>query len=314
MKIALVGGRGYTGAELLALLAAHPALELAFASSGSQAGLPLRAVCPQWPDAEQQFVTVTPETVATQHADAWVLAVPNGAAAAWARAIGRAHPDAVVLDLSADHRFDDSWVYGWPERNRDALRSARRIANPGCYATGMQTALYPLLDQLADEPRIFGVSGYSGAGKTPSPKNDPDRLRDNLIPYQLSGHIHEREVSHQLARPVRFAPHVAAFFRGISLTLSATLKEPMAAGDIQALFESRYGREDRIQISAAIPEVSAVQGTPDIHVGGFTVSERDPRAVTWVCVLDNLLKGAASQALQNLNLALGLDEQLGVSS
>jgi len=311
MRLALVGGRGYTGAELLGLLARHPVLELALASSGSQAGTPLRDACPAWP-GDETFTGLAPEAVGDHTADAWVLAVPNGAAAAWAEAIGAAHPRAVILDLSADHRFDSAWTYGLPERFRGALAGARRIANPGCYATGAQLALLPLADRLAGTPRVFGVSGYSGAGKTPSPNNDPKRLHDNLLPYTLAGHVHEREVSHQLDRDVCFMPHVAAFFRGISLTLSLRLAEPVTAAALRERFEDVYGDEPRVGVSEAIPEVRTVRGTPDCHLGGFTVDGRDPRRVTLVATLDNLLKGAASQALQNLNLALGLDESMGL--
>jgi N-acetyl-gamma-glutamyl-phosphate reductase len=311
MNLALIGGRGYTGAELLALLARHPVLGLAFASSHSQAGTPISDACSAWP-GDDTFIGLDAGQVAEREADAWVLAVPNGAAGAWAEAIGKAHPEAVILDLSADHRFQSDWVYGLPERNRDALRTARRIANPGCYATGLQLALLPLLDQLHGAPSVFGVSGYSGAGKKPSANNDPDRLRDNLLPYKLAGHVHELEVTHQLEHRVRFMPHVAAFFRGISLTLSLQLREPTRPELLLERFAAFYGEEPRVRVQAAIPEVRAVQGTPDCLLGGFTVDERDPRCVTLVSVLDNLLKGAASQALQNINLALGLDESLGL--
>lgn len=311
MRLALIGGRGYTGAELLTLLAGHPQLDLAFASSSSQAGTALRDACPGW-TGDDRFVALSEDEVADQSADAWVLAVPNGAAAAWAAAIEASHPDAVIVDLSADHRFDARWTYGLPERHREALKTARRIANPGCYATGAQLALLPLLGQLNGTPDIFGVSGYSGAGKKPSPNNDPERLRDNLVPYALSGHVHEQEISHQLEHAVRFMPHVAAFFRGISLTLSVQLHEPTNPARLQARFEAFYAHEPRVQVLDVIPEVRRVQDTPDCHVGGFTVDARDPRRVTLVAVLDNLMKGAASQALQNINLALGLDESLGL--
>lgn len=312
-RIALIGGRGYTGAELLGLVARHKQLELAFASSGSQAGTLIRHVCPEWPDSAQEFVALAQDAVADCQADVWVLAVPNDVAKGWARAIREAHPQALVLDLSADHRFDADWVYGLPERFRDDLRSAKNIANPGCYATGMQLGLLPLIDQLDQAPSVFGVSGYSGAGKNPSPNNDPERLRDNLIPYKLAGHVHEREVSHQLQHDVRFMPHVAAFFRGISLTISVRLNAPADADALLDRYRQYYADEPRVRVQSAIPEVAAVQNTPDCIIGGFTVDTRDARRVCLVVVLDNLLKGAASQAMQNINLALGLDEQAGVT-
>lgn len=312
--IGLIGGRGYTGGELLGLIAGHPGLELAFASSTSQAGQPIADSCPAWPDSNTKFCALAQDDVAGQQADAWVLAVPNGAASAWAAAIVAAHPEAVVIDLSADHRFANSWAYGLPERYRDEIAGSKRIANPGCYATGMQLGLLPLLSLMLSAPTVFGVSGYSGAGKTPSPRNDPARLADNLVPYTLSGHVHEREVSHQLGVDVRFTPHVAGFFRGISLTIAATLQEPTTREELRALFHSYYEGEPRIYVQDEIPEVTQVRNTPDVLLGGFTVDDREPARVTLVAVLDNLAKGAASQALQNINLALGLDEHLGIET
>jgi N-acetyl-gamma-glutamyl-phosphate reductase common form len=312
VRIAIVGGRGYTGAELLKLIARHPGMELAFASSGSQAGQPLQSVCPEWPDADGLFVALDRAQLQSCRADAWVLAVPNAAAAPWAQSIRAAHPDAVILDLSADHRFDPGWVYGLPERYRDLLAGARDIANPGCYATGAQLGLLPLLGQLRGIPAIFGVSGYSGAGRAPNPRNDPARLADNLMPYNLAGHVHEAEISDQLALQVRFMPHVAAFFRGISLTIAAETNEPQSVDGLLRCYSRFYAGEALIRVSGEVPEVREVRGGPACHVGGFTVDDRDPRRVTLVAVLDNLSKGAASQAVQNLNLALGLPETEGL--
>ena len=310
--VALVGGRGYTGSELLGLIAAHPRLELAFASSVSQAGQPLQDSCLYWPDADTRFIALSQDEVSRFDTDAWILAVPNGAAASWADAIRESHPRSVVIDLSADHRFDDAWTYGLPERNRERIKRARQIANPGCYATGAQLGLLPVLDQLRGTPVVFGVSGYSGAGKTPSPKNDPQRLADNLIPYKLSGHVHEQEISHHLGHDVRFMPHVAGFFRGISLTIAARLKSPLDEHQLFDVYRKAYGSEPRVGVLKEISEVRQVAGTPDVLIGGLTVDERDPCRITLVSVLDNLAKGAATQALQNLNLALGIEENTGI--
>jgi N-acetyl-gamma-glutamyl-phosphate reductase len=313
-KINLVGGRGYTGSELLRLVAGHPQMELGIASSRSDAGQSLSTVCPEWPEDGRTFTQLEPDGVAAHPADAWVLALPNGYAKLWSEAILASFPDSVVLDLSADYRFDSQWTYGLPERFRDQIRNARLIANPGCYATGAQLGLLPLADDLRSDPLVFGVSGYSGAGKTPSPRNDPERLRDNLIPYALSGHMHEKEISHQLHAAVRFMPHVASFFRGISLTIAFELDRPVTTGELETLFRQTYAGEKRIRVSSEIPEVSAVQNSPDVHIGGFNVDARNTAQGSLVVVLDNLLKGAASQALQNLNLALGLDENAGINT
>jgi len=213
-QLALIGGRGYTGTELLRLLVDHPEIELALASSGSQAGQLIVEQVPDWPDSKQAYTELAPASVGQVDASVWVLALPNGASSPWVDAIGDHHPEAVIVDLGADWRFDSEWVYGLTEWNREALAGATRIANPGCYATGGQFGLLPLRDFLVRPPVIFGVSGFSGAGKTPSPRNDPERLKDNLIPYALTGHVHEQEISARLGRPVRFHPHVAPFFRG----------------------------------------------------------------------------------------------------
>jgi N-acetyl-gamma-glutamyl-phosphate reductase len=310
--INLVGGRGYTGSELLGLIANHPNLALGMASSGSHAGTRISSACDTWPDDGREFTHLVPEGIAGHPADAWVLALPNGHAEKWAGSISARFPGSVILDLSADFRFDPGWTYGLPERFRDDLRKTKRIANPGCYATGSQLGLLPLKDRLISTPVIFGVSGFSGAGKTPSPRNDPEVLRDNLIPYALSGHVHEKEISYQLATDVRFMPHVAAFFRGISLTIAVSLDYETSPQALEELFREYYEGEAMIEVVGEIPQLKAVQGRPGVQLGGFTVDARNPANASIVVVLDNLLKGAASQAMQNINLALGLAENLGL--
>lgn len=310
----LIGGRGYTGSELLTLIARHPDLDLGIASSRSHAGQLLSSTCDGWPQDGRTFSSVEPESVAHYPADAWILALPNGLAGRWVEAIRSHFPDTVILDLSADYRFDPDWTYGLPERFRAGLSHARSISNPGCYATGSQLGLLPLKSQLISPPLIFGVSGYSGAGKTPSPKNDPEVLRDNLIPYALSGHVHEKEIGHQLQTNVRFMPHVAAFFRGISLTIAFELDHETSAGELETMFRQAYATEPLVKVTAEIPQVSSIQNTAEVAIGGFNVDPRNPAQGSLVVVLDNLLKGAASQAMQNLNLALGLDEFAGINS
>jgi N-acetyl-gamma-glutamyl-phosphate reductase len=311
-RLALIGGRGYTGQTLLPLIARHPELELAIATSGSEAGTPLTHLVPEWPDAEQRLQALSPEQSDAIDARVWILALPNGASAPWVAAIEQAHPEAIIVDLGADYRFTPEWTYGLSEWNRPALKASHRIANPGCYATGAQFGLLPIRERLTRPPVVFGVSGYSGAGKTPSARNDPERLRDNLIPYALSGHVHESEISAHLGLPVRFHPHVAAFFRGISLTLAVDLSESVSAKDLLERFGEAYAGEPLIEVSAEIPEIREIAGRSGLKIGGFTVDARNPHRVSFVVVLDNLLKGAASQAIQNINLALGFDELDGL--
>lgn len=311
-KVAVIGARGYTGAELLPLLYRHPDFELVAVGSGSAAGEAVGSHVEGMAGCGLVFRDLQPADLPAIGADACVLALPNGAAAPYVEALDAHSPDTVIVDLGADYRFDDSWVYGQPERFADDIRGARRIANPGCYATGAQLALAPLTPWLVGAPVVFGVSGYSGAGKTPSPKNDPEVLRDNLLPYALADHIHEREVSRHIARSIRFLPHVAPFFRGISLTVAATLAAGTSAAEARARFADAYAGCPLIEVRPGIPEVREVRGTHSVIIGGFTVSEYDPRRISIVAVLDNLLKGAATQAVQNLNLAFGFEDLAGI--
>jgi N-acetyl-gamma-glutamyl-phosphate reductase len=240
-----------------------------------------------------------------------VLALPNGASVPYIEAIASARPDAVIVDLSADHRFSDAWVYGQPERKRAAIKGARRIANPGCYATAMQLALAPLVPLLEGPASVFGVSGYSGAGTTPSPKNDPEALKDNLIPYALVEHVHEREVAAQLGCRLFFVPHVAPFFRGLTVTVSVALAWQCGRADLETRYRAAYDGEPLVRLQEEIPLVRDIAGRHDVVIGGLTLSE-DGRHAVVVATIDNLLGGAATQALRSLNLALGFAENQGV--
>jgi N-acetyl-gamma-glutamyl-phosphate reductase len=308
--IGIVGARGYTGAELITLLTDHDHFELTYVSSRELAGEPLSNYVDAF-EGDLRFEELSPDDVAAYGADACVLALPNGVSDAFVEAIESEAPETVIVDLSADHRFDDEWVYGQPERFREAIETATRIANPGCYATGIQLGLAPVVDFAIAPPQAFGVSGYSGAGTTPSPKNDLELLTDNLIPYALTDHTHEREVTRHLAHQVHFSPHVAPFFRGITLTLSVQLGRPKSVEQVREYFEEAYGDEPLIELVDDIPLVKDNAGEHVVRIGGITVDEAGEHLVL-VVTLDNLLKGAATQALQNLNLACGFDELEGI--
>jgi N-acetyl-gamma-glutamyl-phosphate reductase len=310
LRIGLVGARGYVGSELIGLVAAHPDMELAFVSSRERAGQRLSAHEPGYAGT-LAYVNFDAAQAAGQGVDALVLALPNGMAAPFVAAIDQNAPGTVVVDLSADYRFDDSWYYGLPELTRHAAHGQRRISNPGCYATAMQLALAPALDLLSGPAQCFGVSGYSGAGTSPSDKNDPEKLRDNLMPYALTGHIHEREVSRHLAHPVEFMPHVAAHFRGITMTVNMHFSEAQQRDALWIRYQQKFAGEKLLRLSENAPWVSAISGRHHVEIGGLTLSADGRRAVI-VSTLDNLLKGAATQALQNLNLALGLSEFAGL--
>jgi len=308
--VGLIGARGHTGRELLRLIAQHPELMLAYASSRELAGKHVTEIAPECVDG-CDFEDLGPEEAAVRRADVVILALPDGAAGDYVRAYETLAPQRILVDLSADHRFDDDWAYGLPELNRSAILNKTRIANPGCYATAMQLALAPLVKRLDGVPAVFGVSGYSGAGTKPSPKNDTARLADNLMPYALSGHMHEREASRHLGAPVRFMPHVHQAFSGLLVTVHAPLSEKIDKAALAKLFEDQYGGEPLIALRNAPPELKDGAGRQGILIGGFEVSEDGLSAVV-VAAEDNLLKGAAVQAIQNINLALGLHELTGI--
>lgn len=312
IDVAVIGARGYTGAELLPLLHRHPEFNVTAVGSGSAAGDPVTDHVAGMEGCTLEFANIQPVDLPGLGADACVLALPNGAAGPYVAALDEQRPDTVIVDLGADYRFDERWTYGQPERFADRITGAKRIANPGCYATGAQLALWPLTPWIIGAPVVFGVSGFSGAGKTPSPRNDPDVLKDNLLPYKLADHIHEQEISRHIARNVRFLPHVAPFFRGISLSIAATLSAGTSEQEMLARFSDAYKDCPLIGVRAEIPDVREVRNTHGVIIGGFTVSAHDPRRVSIVAVLDNLLKGAATQAVQNLNLAFGLDALAGL--
>jgi N-acetyl-gamma-glutamyl-phosphate reductase len=311
IRVGLVGARGHVGTELIRLLAAHPAFEIAFVSSRERDGQRLADHEPAY-RGELRYSALDAAGVAASGVEAVVLGLPNGLAAPYVAAIDTVAPGMAIIDLSADFRFDAAWVYGLPERNRAVLADARRISNPGCYATAMQMALAPVIDLVDGPAQCFGVSGYSGAGTTPSDKNDPGKLHDNLMPYALVNHVHEREVTRHLGHPVEFMPHVAPHFRGITMTVNAHLREPTTLDALRARYAAAYADEPLVRVVDGAPWVSRIANRHGVEIGGAALSD-DGRRMVVVATLDNLLKGAATQALQNLNLAFGQPETAGLT-
>jgi N-acetyl-gamma-glutamyl-phosphate reductase len=309
--IGIVGARGYTGAELIRLIAAHPALELAFVSSRELDGQLLAAHNDAY-SGGLRYESLDPAAVAARQVDGVILALPNGKAVPFVTALAERKPETLIVDLSADHRFDSEWYYGLPELTRASYRGQLRISNPGCYATAIELGVTPLKDLLAAPPVCFGVSGYSGAGTTPSDKNDPEKLRGNLMPYALTGHVHEREASFRLGIPVEFMPHVASYFRGLTVTINLYLARALKRDEVLARFRAAYAGEPLVKVVDEPPWVSGVAGRQHAEIGGFAVAA-DGRRVVIVATLDNLLKGAATQAMQNINIAFGLDEYAAIS-
>ncbi|OMJ13350.1 Protein ARG5,6, mitochondrial [Smittium culicis] len=351
-SVGLIGARGYTGHELIKLLDSHPNFNLSVVSSRELVGKNVDS----YTSSNITYSNLSPLDVSnltkSNCVDTWILALPNKVSAPFVAAIDEASEQfsvankPTIIDLSADNRFDLSgkWTYGLPELFRKDLTKFStdtnattfpKISNPGCYATAAQLAIAPVLDYINFDAAtsVFGVSGYSGAGTTPSNKNDPAFLKDNLIPYALTGHIHENEIGFSLSKfmnnriiehpisssskkgySVRFSPHVASFFRGISLTTHIPLLKPLSNSEIFDIYNNFYANEKLVDVTESIPLVKDIANKHSVSIGGFSASENfnSGNYMVVVSTIDNLLKGAATQAIQNLNLVNGFDEYAGI--
>lgn len=312
VRVGVVGARGHVGAELVRLLAKSPDLELSWMTSSTHPGEHVVLHIPEAPPG-LVFSAPDPHSRLATAVDVVVLALPNGSSDEWVVAVDAMCPGVVVVDLGSDHRFDDSFVYGLPSRNRDAIKRAKRIANPGCYATAMAIALDPLVSCMSDGAHAFGVSGYSGAGTTASPRNDRERLRDNMLPYSLVDHVHEREVMRALGQRVRLLPHVAPFFRGITVTLAGVANRNVSRVALCEQIRERWENEPLVTVTDDAPLVRDVVWRHEVFVGGVEVAS-DRRSFSLVATVDNLLGGAATTAVRNLNLATGRPELAGLTA
>ncbi|KAJ8082418.1 hypothetical protein PM082_008273 [Marasmius tenuissimus] len=335
-RLGLIGARGFTGQALTSLISEHPYLNLTHVSSRQMAGYPLTS----YKKAAVDYSNLSPEDVERMEkdgeVDAWVMALPNGACKPFVDAVDRGSKErategSVVVDLGADYRFENGWTYGLPELyGRSAIRASKRISNPGCYSTSAQMLIAPLVPYVKPGawPTVFGLSGYSGAGTVPStdpdgrpvslPKVTAESLAGGVKPYSLTDHIHEREAGHHLSSlsngssiKLAFIPAVTPWFSGIISTLSMPLSEKLSARDIISLYEKKYGGEKLVTIKKEVPALLDIADQHGWVVGGVQVHSEGDRVVV-VGGLDNLLKGAATQCLQNLNLALGYDEYAGI--
>ena len=328
-RVALIGARGYTGKALIQMLSQHPNMDLRHVSSRELAGKKLEGYGKRDIIYENLSVDDVRQMEEDGKIDCWVMALPNGVCQPFVNAIDQVGGNSVVIDLSADYRFDDKWTYGLPELvDRSDIAKATRISNPGCYATAAQLGIAPMVPYLGGEPSVFGVSGYSGAGTKPSPKNDVNNLTDNILAYSMTDHIHEKEISKQLGTTVGFIPHVAVWFQGIHHTINIPLKEEMTSRDIRNIYQERYAGEKLIKVIGEVPIVKNISGRHGVEVGGFAVHSSGKRVVVGATI-DNLLKGAATQCLrkflhhlyhcvmltyiaENMNLALGYNEYEGI--
>jgi len=333
-QIGIVGGTGYTGVELLRMLAVHPEVEVHCLTSRSEAGKSVGALYP-WLHAYSDVMFEAPSADALSACDLVFYATPNQIAMHDAPALVEA--GCRVIDLAADFRFSDLsvWehtyqathaapelakkaVYGLPECYRETIASASLVGNPGCYPTASILALLPLVEAglLSDTQVILdGKSGASGAGRNARTDLIVAEASDNFHAYGADGHRHGPEIADQLTHiagqsiEVTFVPHLLPMIRGIEVTAYVSTSMPIE--EVRDLYQTRYASEPLVSVvdSGVHPETRWVRGSNRCTIGLY--SQR-PGQVIVSSVIDNLVKGAAGQAIQNMNLMLGLDETLAV--
>ena len=334
LNIGIVGGTGYTGVELLRILAVHPHAQLTAITSRSEAGLPVADMFPSLRGfVDLRFTDPTEANLAA--CDVVFFATPNGIAMQQTREL--LDKGVRVIDLAADFRIRDvavweKWygmthacadliaeaVYGLPELNRDKIRSARLVANPGCYPTSVQLGFMPLLEAgVVDATHLIAdvKSGVSGAGRKAETHTLFAEAGDNFKAYAVAGHRHQPEISQGLAEMARtevgltFVPHLTPLIRGIHATLYARM---VKQADLQALFETRYANERYVDVmpKGTHPETRSVRGSNLCRISVHQPQGSDTIVV--LSVIDNLVKGAAGQAVQNMNIMFGLDERTGL--
>jgi N-acetyl-gamma-glutamyl-phosphate reductase len=337
IKVGIVGGTGYTGVELLRLLAAHPDVQLTAITSRKEDGLPVSDMFPSLRGVVDLAFS-SPDKADLSGCDVVFFATPHGVAMAQAPALLAA--GVKVIDLAADFRLKDQatfekWykiphtapeligeaVYGLPELNREDIQQARLIANPGCYPTTMQLGFVPLLKAgLIDAGNLIAdcKSGVSGAGRKAEIGTLFSEASDNFKAYGVHGHRHTPETSAQLARytdqkvGLIFTPHLVPMIRGMHATLYARLTQDIDDAALQALFEDAYKDSQFVDVMpfGAHPETRSTRGSNMLRLalhrpeGGNTV--------VILVVQDNLMKGAAGQAVQCMNLMFGIDEATGL--
>lgn len=327
-RVAILGASGYTGRELARLIARHPSIATPLLMSARP------GVEPEAPETSHEPKLARLDTARFAEVDGVFLCTPHGAAAPFAREAlkqGKA-----VVDLSADFRLKDpalharvygeehdpelraAAVYGLTEHARDSIARARLVANPGCYPTAVALPLLPLLAadlvDLSADVIADCKSGTSGAGKDPKKRTVFGAVHDNFLAYGVGDHRHAPEITQALGtESVLFVPHLLPVFRGILATLWLRPRPGIRAADVRACLHARYDGEPFVRVyDQGLPELQFVQQTNFCDVGVADVPATTGARVVVISAIDNLVKGAAGQALQNMNLLLGLPETAGL--
>lgn len=306
LRVAVVGASGYTGAETLRWLLGHPAVEVVGATAHKHAGKPLAAL---WPQFYGQSVVLHAEP---PEADAYFLCLPHGEAAKLAPSLSAE----LIIDLSGDHRLPpaqhlanygfvrdgEPWLYGLPELGPERLLGAARIANPGCFATALALALLPLSGKISGRVAAVGITGSTGSGATPSDTTHHPLRAENLRAYKVLGHQHVPEVENAVGDiKLDFVPMSGPFRRGILVTMTLPAVP-------RRIWDSSYQHNPLVRVIDRPPELLHVLGSPRADIG---VIEGDGVTVVQ-CAIDNLCRGAATQAVANLNLRMGWRMDLGL--
>ncbi len=335
LSAGVVGGTGYTGVELLRLLVMHPQVELNCVTSGSNAGTRVAEMFPNLRE-HTDIAFTEPDDEALGSCDIVFFATPNGTAMTMAPAL--LERGARVVDLAADFRLKDEaewqhWygiehacpdvlgeaVYGLPEINRGAIEDARVVANPGCYPTAVTLGFLPLIEKgLIDDQNLIAdaKSGVSGAGRGANVATLLCEASESFKPYAVDGHRHLPEIRQTLGFAaghtvgLTFVPHLLPMIRGIEATLYAVLKSSDV--DLQLLYRQRYEAERFVDVlpAGSMPETRSVRGVNMCRIAVYKPQGKDTVVVS--AVIDNLVKGAAGQAVQNMNIMFGLPEDAGL--
>ena len=336
IKVGIVGGTGYTGVELLRLLSQHPEVSLSAITSRQDAGKAVSQVFPNL-RGRVDIAFSDPNTANLKQCDVVFFATPNGIAMKDAPAL--LESGVKVIDLAADFRIKDiglweqwyamthtspQWVekavYGLPEVNRETIKKAQLVANPGCYPTAVQLAFIPLIKAGVVNPATLiadAKSGVSGAGRKSEVHTLFSEASDNFKAYGVNGHRHLPEITEQLNnihnKPVNliFTPHLTPLIRGIHATCYATLTDLDV--DLQALFEQHYHNEPFVDVMpfGSHPETRSVRASNYCRIALHR--PQNGHTVVVLSIIDNLVKGAAGQAVQNMNLMCGFAETLGLT-